>query len=75
MIGVDPASDGLAGARRSVWRRAPAGRLLLEQETPDLVFEATSAKAHLANADRYAAAGITAIDLTPAAMVRSSARR
>jgi acetaldehyde dehydrogenase len=72
MVGVDPASDGLAWAKRlgvPVVYEGVNGLLdLPDLDQIDIVFDATSAQAHVANAAALAGHGQRLIDLTPAAI-------
>ncbi|MFZ4737896.1 MAG: acetaldehyde dehydrogenase (acetylating) [Bradymonadia bacterium] len=72
MVGVDPASEGLARAKALGLRTTHEGLAGLMPHLADdrvrIVFDATSAYAHKAHAPLLAAAGVIAIDLTPAAL-------
>lgn len=67
VAGIDAASEGLARARELGYATSTGGvEAILEHGGIRIVFEATSARAHKLNAPRFKAAGIFAIDLTPA---------
>jgi acetaldehyde dehydrogenase (acetylating) len=69
MAGIDPASEGLARARALGLDAADGGvgRFLDDHPEVDVVFDATSAHAHMDHALALAARGVRCIDLTPAA--------
>lgn len=68
MIGIDPASDGLKRAREHGLTTFDQGlKEALEEINPDIVFDATSAKAHVRHAKLLKEKGIQTVDLTPAA--------
>lgn len=72
MAGIDPDSDGLARAARlgvATTHEGVDGLVSLAGfDEIEIVFDATSAKAHLANAATLAPLGKRLIDLTPAAI-------
>lgn len=69
MVGIYEDSPGLARARElGVETSARGVDAVLERDDVGLVFDATGAKAHLANAPRLREAGKVVVDLTPAAV-------
>lgn len=72
MVGIDPASDGLARARDlgvATTHEGVEGLIALPGfDEIDIVFDATSAKAHAHNASLLEPLGKRLIDLTPAAI-------
>lgn len=68
LAGIDPTSEGLARARSlGIAASAEGIKAILEDPEIKLVFDATSARAHVRHAKALREAGCIAIDLTPAA--------
>ncbi|ODV40968.1 acetaldehyde dehydrogenase (acetylating) [Cupriavidus sp. UYMMa02A] len=72
MVGVEPASEGLARARELGLKTTSDGidGLLPHLEADDIriAFDATSAYVHAEHSDKLTARGVRVIDLTPAAI-------
>lgn len=72
MVGIDPDSDGLARAARfgvPITSDGVDGLIAMDGfDEIEIVFDATSAKAHVANAAKLSAYGKKMVDLTPAAI-------
>jgi acetaldehyde dehydrogenase len=72
LVGIDPASDGLARADRlkvPITSDGVAGLMAMPHfDEIGIVFDATSAKAHVVNAELLSPHGKRLIDLTPAAI-------
>ncbi|HZG73456.1 MAG TPA: acetaldehyde dehydrogenase (acetylating) [Chondromyces sp.] len=70
VIGIDPESDGLRRAKELGYVAIDNGieGFLEQSELADIVFDATSAKAHIRHAKLLKEAGKKVIDMTPAAI-------
>jgi acetaldehyde dehydrogenase (acetylating) len=70
VIGIDPESDGLRKAKELGYETIDTGikGFLERSELADIVFDATSAKAHVRHAKLLREAGKQVLDLTPAAV-------
>ncbi|MGW0946423.1 acetaldehyde dehydrogenase (acetylating) [Streptomyces sp. NPDC002623] len=72
MVGIDPDSDGLARAARlkvPITHEGVDGLIRMDGfDDIEIVFDATSAKAHVENAEKLAPYGKRLVDLTPAAI-------
>ena len=70
MVGIDPNSEGLAMAKQMGYKTSANGIEGFKEhhDLVKIVYESTSAKAHIANAPIYKELNKIAIDLTPASV-------